>query len=248
MTKIYDTLIEGCGYFSAGYASACSDSVICEEHQICDTGFYLPLRSFAYHAYEPSTEIGKELLELYSELGVFKENEQNLNRFESAFCKFILKKQIKVYLKCKIVSKKQLTDGTWDVTVLSNEGLTHIYAKRIISTKADTDKRRYTVLFVSDDIERDRAKILSAFDNSEIEPAFYGGRYALHISTDSDDANEVKLRVYDKWCGLDINAKILYMAPTLYADECITPRCDDNYRSPIEAFEAGYLSATEDSI
>lgn len=241
---IYDTLIEGCGYFSVGYALSRGNCLICEEQQICDTGFYLPMRTFTHLAYEPTTDDGKELLNCFDSLGLFKGGEQCLNRFESALCNFLLKKQTKVYLKCKIVSKKQLSDGTWDVTVHSNAGLSHVYARNVISTKSTSDKKHYTVLFVSDNIERDKAGLLSAFKDAQIEHAFYDGRYALHVSTECADLNELKLSVYNIWQGLDTEAKILYMAPALYGEKN-HPHCDDSYGSPIEAFEAGYLCAKE---
>ena len=244
---IYDTLIEGCGYFSAGYALARESSVICEERQICDTGFYLPMRTFTHLAYEPRTDEGEAFLEYFDTLGLFKDGEQCLNRFESAFCKFLIKKQIKVYLKCKIVNKKRLDDGTWDVTVQSNAGLSHIYARNVISTKSTSKILRYTVLFMSDDIVRDREILLSAFDDSEIEHAFFDGRYALHMRAECEDVNEMKLAVYNTWQSLDTEAKILYMAPSLYS-ETSDPYCDDSYGSPIEAFEAGYLRTRESDL
>ena len=49
----------------------------------------------------------------------------------------------------------------------------------------------------------------------------------------------------DKYSQLSNDAKILYMAPTFYADSSENQWSDYNYQNPIEAFEAGYFYAKE---
>ena len=173
--KIYKTLVIGCSYFSVGYAAACPDTVICEEHQICDTGFYLPLRSFRYKPYSPKCEEGQRLFRIFESLSLFREKEQNTNGFEFAICKYISEKGIDVLLKCRVISAEQKQDGIYDVTVQTNEGLTHIFAESIIDTVDRQSERRFTVLFVCDDIEAVKDKLLTVFCGAEIESAFYKG-------------------------------------------------------------------------
>ena len=243
--NIYDTLIIGSGYSSIGYATACPNTVICEEHQICDTGFYLPLRSFCYKHYSPKTEEGLQLLSIFDSLSLFKENEQNTNGFEFAMCKYIVRKQLDILLKCRVVNIKQQPNLIHDVTVQTNEGLTHLFAKKILDTANRSSKKYFTVLFVCDDIEKVKSKLLTAYSGAQIESAFYSGRYALHVSADGQDENGIKLAIYEKWKALGIDAKILYMAPIFYSENGSDGLCDDNYQNPIEAFEAGYFYAKE---
>jgi len=244
--KIHNTLIIGSGYSSIGYATASPETVICEEHQVCDTGFCLPLRSYRYNAYSPKTDEGSQLLDIFNSLSLFKDGKQNTNGFEFAMCKYIVKKQLNVLLKCRVVRIVRQPDLIYDVTVHTNEGLTHLFAKKVLDMSNTSDERFYTVLFVCDDIEKAKDKLLSAYCGSQIESAFYAGRYALHIPAHDTDENRIKLEIYEKWCSLGIDAKILYMSPVFYGAENADKLCDCNYDNPIEAFEAGYFYAKED--
>lgn len=245
--NVYDTLIIGSGYSSIGYAAACPSTVICEEHQICDTHFYLPLRSFCYKHYSPKTEEGALLLNIFESLALFRDNEQNANGFEFAMCKYVVQKQLDILLKCRIISIVRQPNLIYDVTVQTNEGLTHLFAENILNTTNRSNKKRFTVLFVCDDIEKVRDKLLSAYSVAQIESAFYEGRYALHFFAQDTDENRIKLEIYEKWRALDIDAKILYMAPVFYGEANADKLCDDNYENPIEAFEAGYFYAKENN-
>ena len=243
--KIYDTLIIGSGYTSIGYAVKNENSIICEEHQICDVNFYLPLRRFAYHHYEPRTEEGKRLQSLFDSYSLFKEGQQNTNGFEFVFCKYITEKNVDISLKCRVIRKEKRPDDIYDVTVQTNEGLSHIFARKILDTQVGEEKKFFTLLFVCDDIAGVKENLLSTFKGAEIERAFYKDRYALHIPTENLNENEIKLDVYNKWNALSINAKILYMAPVFYGRSSDSELSDESYKNPIEAFEAGYLYEKE---
>lgn len=243
--NVYNTLIIGSGYSSIGYATACPNTVICEEHQICDTHFYLPLRSFRYKYYSPKTKEGSKLLNIFDSLSLFKDNEQNVNGFEFALCKYVFEKRLDILLKCRMICIEHRKDHIYDVTVQTNEGLTHLFAKEILDTTNRSSEEYYTILFVCDDIEKVKGKLLSAYSGAKIESAFYPGRYAIHISACDTDENRIKLDVYEKWRTLGIDAKILYMAPVFYGKANTEKLCDDHYENPIEAFEAGYLYAKE---
>ena len=240
--KLYDTLIIGSGYFSVGYALAKGNCMIAEEHQICDTGFYLPLRSFSYRPYEPVTEEGRRLATTFSELGLFSDGMQNTNAFECAFCRYLLSKDFIPTLKCRVISQEKLPDGTYSATLQTNEGLTEIRARHILDTRSPITDRRLTMLYLakSEDVGE---RLLSAFPGSTLEPAFYAGRYALHIPVNGYDENTVKPWIHQRWCELGLDAKILYIAPVFYHGGDISTPGDGQYRNPIEAFEAGYLYA-----
>ncbi len=243
--KVYNTLIIGSSYSSIGYAAACPDTVICEEHQICDTSFYLPLRSFRYKHYSAKTEEGRRLFNAFNSLSLFTREQQNTNGFEFALCKYVSEKQLDILLKCRVICAEKRADNIYDVTVQTNEGLTHLFAKRVLNMTNDSGEKRFTVLFVCDNPEKAKNELLAAFSGARTESAFYPNRYALHIPTGGMDENRIKLDVYEKWRELDVDAKILYMAPVFYNDSRADKLCDDNYDNPIEAFEAGYFYALE---
>ena len=243
--KIYDTLILGSGYYSAGYALSRGNCAIVEEHQMCDTSFYLPLRAFAYHPYAPTTEEGRALEATFCELGLFASGMQNVNAFECAFCKYLLSRDLIPLLKSRAVALERLEDGTYDATISSNEGLTHLYARRVLDTVARPTGRRITVLYSTKDAEGTAELLLTAFPGASIEPAFYAERYALRIPVEGYDENTVKPWIHDTWCRVQPAARILSIAPVFLPSEgeCMG---DFAYQNPIEAFEAGYLAAKEE--
>ncbi len=238
--KIYDTLIKGCGYAPAGYAAANKNTIICEEHQICDTNFYLPLNTFCHTPYAPVTVEGKKLQKVFDDLSIFSEKYQNTNAFECGFCKYLVESPLDILLKCRVI-KAEKKDDIYIVTIQTNEGLSHLYARQIIDCTNTPKEKIITVLFTSSDIQHTKKALLSAFDNAIIESTFYKSRYAIHIDVGNSDENTAKLHIYNKWRTLDTDSKIIYIAPVFLKEK--NPSnilCDVNYKNPIEAFERGY--------
>lgn len=252
MMHIYDTLIIGSGYASAGYALARENCMICEQNEICDTHFYLPMKQFGYSDYMPMTEQGRELKQIFSDLGLFGEKLQNVNGFESGFCTFLSQKEIDIRLKCRVVDSKCCADGVNRVTLISNSGLETVYAKKILDTcnEALFKRKCLTILVSTEDINNLEAVFQDVFPGSYWEKAFYEGRYALYIPVEeTEDVNLLKLMIYQKWKMYGINAKILYIAPVIgmHMGEGVNENgstdslpCDDMFGNPIEAFEAGF--------
>ena len=242
---IYDTLIVGSGYFSAGYALTRGNTVICEEEQICDTHFYLPQRSFRFTPYEPKTEYGQRLLDIFTELSLFDGGMQNVSGFESALATFFYREGVNILLKCRVIGIIE-RDGVYDATVQTNAGLSHLYAHRILDTRGTPTERSFTLLFVSEEIESVLPSLAAAFPHATVEPAFYRERYALHIPVTDTDENAIKPLVYQKWKEYAIPAKILYMAPR-FSQRCRENEpCDDAYENAIAALEAGCFYAKEE--
>lgn len=235
---IYDTLIKGCGYAPLGYATSNKNTIICEERQVCDTNFYFPLNSFTYTPYTPETAEGKKLKNIFDELSLFSEKYQNTNGFECAICRYIVENPADILLKCRVI-KAEKNDGIYDVTIQTNEGLSHIYTRQITDCTSTPKEKVITVLFDTDNIE-DTKKYLSAeFEGAVIEKAFYENRYAIHINATEYDENTAKVYIYNKWP--DCGATIVYIAPVFSSEE--NPKnilCDANYKNPVEAFEKGY--------
>lgn len=246
--QVYDTLIVGCGYASLGYACANKNTLICEEKQICDTGFYLPLRSFRYVPYQPKTEEGVRLFEIFNECSLFSSDEQNTNAFECAMCTYIAEASPTVLLKSRVIHTERREDGLFDVSLYTNEGILHCFAKKILRAENTVEKKWITVLFTSEDIENDRARLIDAFKNATVEPAFYKRRYAIHVEAEGMNENTVKPWIYRRWSDASVGAKIVYIAPILYGRGTGRPLCDLGYENPIEAFEAGYALAKEGSL
>ena len=160
--------------------------------------------------------------------------------------KFISEKDLTILLKCRVIRVCQRPDGVYDVTVQTNEGLTHLFAKQVLDATDCSEPKQYTVLFVCDCIDPVREQLESCFEGARIEPTAYENRYALHFVVCADtDENRIKLDVYHKWQSHAINAKILYMAPVFYGNGSGGELCDGRFDNPIEAFEAGYLYGKE---
>ena len=236
--EIYDTLKIGCSYFSVGFALKKRNVIICEENQICDNRFYLPLRSYKYSPYFPSTEEGKKLLDIFSSLNLIQGDFQNINGFECGFCKFLLEEKAEILLKCRVI-KTEKENGIYKVTVHTNEGLSFIYAKSVLNTLNKGNNKFFTLLFTTDNIKEVSEKLICTFSGAYIEPAFYEKRYALYIPVSASDENEVKLNIYQKWRNLNINAKIIYMAPVFSTEYDGKTLCDEKFSNPVEALEAG---------
>ena len=246
--NIYDTLIVGCGYSSVGYSTANKNTIICEEHQVCDTNFYLPLNTFSYTPYTPKTTEGKKLQKAFDDLSIFSGEFQNTNGFECAFCNYLVENPTNILLKCRVI-KVEKNNGVYDVTIQTNEGLSHLHTRQIIDCTNASKQKVITVLFTSFDIEATQKALLSAFNGAVIEKAFYENRYAIHISVGDEDENTAKLYIYNKWCKLDTDSKIIYIAPVFSREENTTNiLCDANYQNPIEAFEKGYSYGKEAAL
>ena len=242
---VYDTLLIGSSYASFGYALARKNCLIAEEHHLCDTHFYLPLRSFSYREYTPKTEEGRRLFGFFSKLSLFKNGMQNTNGFECAFCQYISESDMMPLLNCRVIRTTE-ENGIRRVTLQTNEGLSTVNTQKIIDTRANGKHKRLTVLFTDRDIEKNAPLLCAAFPDAEIEPAFYEGRYALHFCADGFDENDIKLFVSQTWRALDIPARILSIAPIFSNIGTFEKICDSRYENPIEAFEIGYeMGATE---
>lgn len=238
--NIYDTLIIGCGYAPVGYATANKNTIICEEHQVCDINFYLPLNTFSYTPYTPETNEGKKLKKAFEDLSLFFGKLQNTNGFECAFCNYLVENPVDILLKCRVI-KAEKNDNVYDVVVQTNGGLSHLYTRQIIDCTSTPKKKIITVLFTTLNIEDTQKALLSVFNGAVIEKAFYENRYAIHIDVGDLDENTAKLYIYNEWCKLDTDSKIIYIAPVFSREGNATNiLCDGNYQNPIEAFEKGY--------
>ena len=230
---IYDTLIKGCGYAAAGYTAANKNTIICEEHQVCDTNFYLPLSSFCHIPYTPETEEGRKLKQEFDDLSIFTDKSQNTNGFECAFCNYLVENPLNILLKCRVI-KADKKDDIYDVTVQTNEGLSHIYTRKIIDCTNTPKEKVITVLFNCLNIEDTKKVLISAFEGAVIEKAFYENRYSIRINVGEHDENIAKLYIYNKWRELETDSKIVYIAPVFLREENpLNILIDANYKNPI---------------
>ena len=240
---VYDTAVIGCGYFAVGYAKARGNAIILEAEQTCDTHFYLPLRTFRVPPYEPTTAEGRRLAEVFLEAGIYRGDEQNTNALECAFCRYLSKDAPSILLKCRAVEIVE-EDGIFRLTISTNEGLSTLRARRILSTESCGEDKTYTLLYTAKDPKATEAALLAAFPGATVEPAFYPDRYALHIDGRGHDENSVKRAVCERLSACGIALTVIYMAP-VFAYRGESPLCDDAYSHPIEALEAGIRYAKE---
>ena len=245
---IYDALIIGCGYAAVGYAQTRKNTLILEEQHACDTAFYLPLKGFRWAPYSPKTEEGKALLSCFEELSLFERGMQCTTAFESAFCKYLLTKNINILLKSRLVRTKKLPDGFFEVEISTNEGLHTVLARRVLRAREKAEERSMTVL-MSGTVES-LAPLKLHFTGMMAEPAFYEGRVALHIPVPVDmNENVAKVWIYRKLCDASCKGKIISIAPSFVTrGDREYPLDDRNYENPIEAFEAGCFLGKETEV
>jgi len=237
---IYDTLIIGCSYMSAGYAVTRKNCIICEKSELCDTHFGAALCGFEASDYMPCTVEGKTLWHIFSDMKLLGNGMQNLNAFECAFCKYIIDSGLDVLLKSRVVDVA-FNGGIYEVTVITNSGLDKLYAKHIRDFSND-GKDYITVQFVSSDIERDIMLLQKEFGEVKTEKAFYDNRYALYVPAGGSDINMLKIDIYNKWHACGTTAKILHIPSAMYSKNG-EKLCDEKFDSFIEAFEAGVKEA-----
>ena len=242
--RIYDSLIIGSGYTALGYALATPGTVIVEERQICDTGFYLPLVGYSHGGIMPKTEYGRQLYEYYASLGLIDSHMQNLNGFESAFCAFALEKKQEILLKTRVISINEREDSISDIRLITPSGIIHILAKRVIDMRSVGKPAGLTLLFSSSDAERDLPAVARANPGAEIEQAFFADRYALRLPVRSDYLS-TKAMAYKAWEKVECAARLIYTAPVfsttpIASSEVPTDNC---FKNPIDALDAGVLYA-----
>jgi hypothetical protein len=240
--KIYDTLLIGSGYYAAGYADAQKNCLIVEEGQVADTQFYLPMRGFAAEGMKPMTKAGGRLFDLALEMGLFRDGGLCANALESLLARHMLAVGTPILLKCRAVRTCREGELT-RVTLLTNAGLSDVYAKKILDTRPRPRHKAITVLLHSaEPIGAAASALLAAFPGAELAPAFYEGRTALTVPADGYDENTVTCMIHDRFPKIS-GVRILYIAPSLVALGCEGQQTDAAYSDPIAAYEAGLCAA-----
>ena len=241
--KIYETVIIGSGYTSLGYALSKGNSVIIEQGETADVGFYLCLKNYYQGNYTPTTEAGKSLLKLYQSLNLINDNEQNLSGFECGFCEFVYQNGLEILFKARVVEINKEGD-VYKLTLITSGGIDYLYAREILDlTSATPDKKSLTILYHTDTPNQTENDLKNTFNGCTVEKAFYSDRYAVRIPVEiKEDFNDCKIAIFERWKEAEIKAKILYFAPT-FAKIYTTPNNamqDGYYSNPFEAFEYGY--------
>ncbi len=244
--KKFKTLIIGSSFSAIGYAEHTANTLIIEESEMLDTSFYLPMRGFEGSPYAAKTEKGKELLQIFSDLGIISDSGMNVNAFEIGLCRYAQRNPKSIYLKCRFVAAERTDDG-YTATLLHNGGLERISAEKIIDTRAAyPTKQSLAVIFDANGGELNVDEITRVFKNSEPRVAFYEGRYVLYAKTNATDINDAKAEIINKWTELS-GYRILYIAPVFYQIYDKYPKLSDGtFDNPIEAFEYGMRFAREE--
>ncbi len=243
----YKTLIIGSGYAALGYALEQGNTLICEESELCDTAFCLPLSDFGRWGYNPVTEQGRALLAHFESAGIVRDGYPNTGALECGFCGFAIERGVKIRLKTRVISTTLADGRLYNVRMISGAGIEQICAERVIDMRLCGSKRTLTALFTTDSPERDLTQLKAAFPDGDIEPAFYGGRYALRLPADHGDYINAKRELYARWSSAAHGAQLLYTAPALAVRleiKCDVPG-DSCYADPIAALEAGIFYARE---
>ena len=238
MKKNFDTVIIGSGYTALGYVAARPNTLIIEERELADASFGAPLRTHMLSDYTPKSEECRALIERYRELGILRDGQLNAPALECGFADHAIRNGVRLYLKTRVIST-EANDSSYTLRTVSNSGITKIEAGRILDLRPK-GRRELTFLFTtSDDRVLDDTRAL--FPEGWTEPAFYRGRYALHMPIHEDgELRDVKRYVYDRWQRGKWDAMLLYTAPygAVISSDTHNPT-DATAQNPFEAFDLG---------
>ena len=231
---MYNTIILGSGYYSAGYALVHENCLIIEKSQLCDVNFYGTYSGFCDDGYEPKTHKGKQMKEYFNSFGVLRDTKINVNALESVFCSFINDKPIKILLNTECISVKE-ADGAYCVKIYNNAGIDCLYAKKVI----DTRSKNKNCLNILAELDDEAYKKLS--QKHDVKAAFYKDEYVIGYKTDKE-INTAKLDFYNEWKSTAElkNSRIISFAYQMSGD-CL----DLSFGNIFKAFDLGVMQGAE---
>ena len=234
----YSAVIIGSGYVGAGLALSLGNALIVEKNEFADGHFALCHSGYSIPDFSPTEPIARKLKELYEARGVIRDGMIDLSFSECVFSEFLLDFGVNILFRTEVVAARDEGDG-YRLTLNTVEGVKEIYTTYIIDTRGEGEGY-YTVLFRDSDYESHKDSILSLLDGASVEPAFYKDRYALHLPLNAGESTaEATLRVHSAWENAPRSARLLHFSPKSYLSGKGAVPSDANYKSPIEAFEAG---------
>lgn len=237
---IYDTIIIGSGYMSAGFSVTKGNCIICERTELCDAHFGASLCCNKISDYRPETVEGNRLYKIFDSMKLIKDGFVNINASECALSEYIIEKELEVLLKCRVIDIAS-ENGIFSATVITNSGIDKIYAKKVMDFSCE-GKDYLTVQFISNDIENDITLLENEFGKISYEKTFYENRYALFVPSQGLDINTLKLEIYEKWHKSGTKAKILHIPSAMFSKKS-GKVCDDMFDNFFEAFEYGIKEA-----
>ena len=234
---MYNTIILGSGYYSAGYALGHENSIIIEKSQLCDINFYGTYSGFCQTEYEPVSQEGKEMKDYFNSLGILRDTKINVNTLESVFCSFIKNKPIKILLNTECISVTQ-AQGVYCVEIYNNAGLDRLYAKKVIDTRAK-NKNQLNVL-----LELDSEGYALFSKKYKVLRAFYEDEYIISYKTDKD-VNTAKLDFYNEWKN---TAKLKNSRIISFAYQLSGKNVDLSLGNMFKAFDLGMQGAEYENL
>ena len=190
--KAYQCVILGSGYFSFGYAASHKDVLIVEETQLADPHFGGTLSSYAVKDITPSADGARALYRVMCDEGLVDGLRISVNELESAFCRFFEKDMPNILLGTFCTEVQRREDG-YLLTLCNNEGLSHVFAKRIIDNRLKCGNRLGILVYLPEGKEPilKPTKGMSA----NIEPAFFEDQRLITLTFGGDiNENQAKQR------------------------------------------------------
>lgn len=204
---MYDYVVAGSGYVSAGFVKSHSNSVFIDRGELLDKYFCGAFNQGQNWDKEPKGKETKKFHAYLKSLNIIRDDKADIASLETAFCSFLKDSLPDCLLLTEIVDIKKEND-VFTVTVYNNNGFSAINAKHIIVNTPFKDEKFVPVRFRADENE-----VKNIFPSSICENGFYLDEIYAYIPAQSDSIAEEKMRITNDWCAGNVQGKIIYFAP-----------------------------------
>ena len=184
----YETVIIGGGYFSAGYALSHKNTLIIEETQLLDPNFCGRLLGFDMICERPEGGDAAALFDAFFKEELIGDGRLSVNELEPAFCRFLEGRGLD-FLLGTVCTDIEKTEGGYKLEICNNEGVSDIFAKKVIDTRVPLGNQMILLVELNDGAYPKLDGVRPAFDKNQcIIPVEFEG------VTDHNEAKSLALK------------------------------------------------------
>jgi hypothetical protein len=217
----FETLIIGSGYYSLGYASTHSRTLITEETQLLDPHFGGTLSGFMMKTQIPADGGARKLYDAFVKEELIGDGKLSVSELEGALCRFAQKDMPNILLGSFCTKITRLAGG-YEVEVCNNSGVTVVHVDKIIDTRVPAGDKINLLVALKD-------KQLP--DIETVSPAFYDDQCVVSFKLEQgSNINRAKSQAVKKYLGalLAVGARIADVSYRTYGAELFERFVDAN--------------------